>query len=104
MTDSARKESFTGLFACNHDLLPGRYRTQEAPVRVRPAPSQRTLRHCGSTDSGNYKGEMMALFIVLLILALIIFGVGFAVHLLWWLLIILLVIAVLGWLFGRRRA
>ena len=45
----------------------------------------------------------MALFIVLLILALIIFGVGFAVHLLWWLLIILLVIAVLSWLFGRRR-
>lgn len=46
----------------------------------------------------------MALFIVLLILALIIFGVGFAVHLLWWLLIVLLVIAVLSWLFGRRRA
>ena len=46
----------------------------------------------------------MALFIVLLILALIVFGVGFAVHLLWWLLIALLVIAVLGWLFGRRRA
>ncbi len=45
----------------------------------------------------------MALFIVLLILALIVFGVGFAVHLLWWLLIVLLVIAVLGWLFGRRR-
>ena len=47
---------------------------------------------------------MMALFIVLLILALIVFGVGFAVHLLWWLLIVLLVIAVLGWLLGRRRA
>ena len=46
----------------------------------------------------------MALFIVLLILALIVFGVGFAVHLLWWLLIVLLVIAFLGWLFGRRRA
>ena len=46
----------------------------------------------------------MALFIVLLILALIVFGVGFAVHLLWWLLIVLLVIAVLGWLFGRRTA
>lgn len=46
----------------------------------------------------------MALFIVLLILALIVFGVGFAVHLLWWLLIVLLVIAVLSWLFGRRRA
>jgi len=46
----------------------------------------------------------MGLFIVLLILALIIFGVGFAVHLLWWLLIIVLVIAVLNWLFGRRRA
>jgi hypothetical protein len=47
---------------------------------------------------------MMALFIVLLILALIVFGVGFAVHLLWWLLIVLLVIAVIGWLFGRRSA
>jgi hypothetical protein len=47
---------------------------------------------------------MMALFIVLLILALIVFGVGFAVHLLWWLLIVLLVIAILSWLFGRRHA
>jgi hypothetical protein len=47
---------------------------------------------------------MMLLFIVLLILALIVFGVGFAVHLLWWLLIVLLVIAILSWLFGRRRA
>ena len=46
----------------------------------------------------------MALFIVLLILALIVFGVGFAVHLLWWLLIVLLVIAIFGWLLGRRRA
>jgi hypothetical protein len=50
------------------------------------------------------EGEVMALFIVLLILALIVFGVGFAVHLLWWLLIVLLVIAVISWLFGRRRA
>lgn len=46
----------------------------------------------------------MALFIVLLILALIVFGAGFAVHLLWWLLIVLLVVAVIGWLMGRRRA
>lgn len=46
----------------------------------------------------------MALFIVLLILALILFGAGFAVHLLWWLLIVVLIIAILGWLFGRRRA
>jgi hypothetical protein len=46
----------------------------------------------------------MALFIVLLILALILFGVGFAVHLLWWLLIVVLIIAILNWLFGRRRA
>jgi hypothetical protein len=45
----------------------------------------------------------MALFIVLLILALILFGVGFAVHLLWWLLIVVLVIAIVSWLFGRRR-
>ena len=46
----------------------------------------------------------MALFIVLLILALIVFGVGFAVHLLWWLLLILLVIAIISWLSARRRA
>jgi hypothetical protein len=46
----------------------------------------------------------VALFIVLLILALIVFGAGFAVHLLWWLLIVLLVVAVIGWLMGRRRA
>jgi len=36
--------------------------------------------------SDNHEGEMMALFIVLLILALILFGAGFAIHLLWWLL------------------
>jgi hypothetical protein len=47
---------------------------------------------------------MMALFVVLLILALIVFGVGFAVHLLWWLLIVVLVVAIFSWLFGRRRA
>jgi len=46
----------------------------------------------------------MALFVVLLILALILFGVGFAVHLLWWLLIVVLIIAIVNWLFGRRRA
>lgn len=46
----------------------------------------------------------MALFIVLLILALILFGVGFAVHLLWWLLIVVLILAIVSWLFGRRRA
>jgi hypothetical protein len=57
-----------------------------------------------SDCSDNHEGEMMVLFIVLLILALIVFGVGFAVHLLWWLLIVLLVIAILSWLFGRRRA
>jgi hypothetical protein len=47
---------------------------------------------------------MMALFIVLLILALILFGAGFALHLLWWLLIIVLILAVISWIFGRRRA
>jgi hypothetical protein len=36
---------------------------------------------------------MMALFIVLLSLALSLCGAGFAIHLLWWLLIVVLVIA-----------
>jgi len=46
----------------------------------------------------------MGLFIVLLILALILFGAGFALHLLWWLLIIVLILAVISWIMGRRRA
>src|SRR3954465_242551 len=51
--------------------------------------------------SDNHEEEIMTLFIVLLILALIVFGVGFAVHLLWWLLIILPAVPVLTRLFGR---
>ena len=46
----------------------------------------------------------MTLLIVLLILALILFGAGFALHLLWWLLVIVLILAVISWIFGRRRA
>lgn len=38
------------------------------------------------------------------VLAPILFGASFAVHLLWWFLILVLILAILGWLFGRRGA
>lgn len=43
----------------------------------------------------------MALLIVLVLLALILVGTGFAVHILWWGLIILLIVGLIA-AFGRR--
>ena len=51
----------------------------------------------------------MAILLLVLLLALILGGLGFAVHLLWWIAIIVLVIWLLGFLFrgaetaGRPR-
>ena len=49
---------------------------------------------------------MMALLILLAVLAVILFGVGFAVHVLWWVAIAALVLFVLGFVFrgGGRRS
>lgn len=41
----------------------------------------------------------MLLILAVLLLALILFGVGFAVHVLWWIALIVLVIWLLGFLF-----
>ncbi len=43
----------------------------------------------------------MLLIIAVLLLALILFGVGFAIHALWWIAIIVLVLWLLGFLFRR---
>ena len=51
----------------------------------------------------------MLLIIAVLLLALILFGVGFAVHVLWWIALIVLALWLLGFLFrtaergGSRR-
>ncbi len=51
----------------------------------------------------------MLILLLVLLLALILAGAGFALHLLWWIALIVLVIWVLGFLFraaegsGRRR-
>ena len=51
----------------------------------------------------------MLLIIAILLLALILFGVGFAVHVLWWIALIVLALWLLGFLFrtaegaGSRR-
>ena len=51
----------------------------------------------------------MLLIIAVLLLALILFGVGFAVHVLWWIALIVLALCLLGFLFwtaeggGSRR-
>ena len=51
----------------------------------------------------------MLLIIAVLLLALILFGVGFAVHVLWWIALIVLALWLLGFLFrtaegaGTRR-
>lgn len=43
------------------------------------------------------------LLLVLLILALIIFGVGFTVHVLWWVLIIILALVIFSLLTGENK-
>ncbi len=47
----------------------------------------------------------MALILLILILAIVLAGLGFAVHLLWWLAIIVAIIWALGFVFrgGTRR-
>ncbi|MCO5970261.1 MULTISPECIES: hydrophobic protein [Actinoallomurus] len=48
----------------------------------------------------------MALLLVVLVLALLLGGLGFAVHVLWWIALVVLVLWLLGFLFrageGRR--
>lgn len=51
----------------------------------------------------------MLLILAVLLLALILFGAGFAIHVLWWIALIVIVLWLLGFLFraveggGRRR-
>jgi membrane protein YdbS with pleckstrin-like domain len=46
----------------------------------------------------------MAAVLVVLLLALILGGVGFAVHMLWWVALAVLVLWLLGWTIGAAEA
>ncbi|MER5448704.1 hydrophobic protein [Streptomyces sp. NPDC002766] len=45
----------------------------------------------------------MILWILLLLLILVVFGIGFTMHLLWWVAIVLLVLWIAGFLMRGRR-
>jgi fatty acid desaturase len=63
----------------------------------------------GQKKRANRKEPAVLLVIAVLLLALILFGVGFAVHVLWWIALIVLALWLLGFLFrsaeggGSRR-
>jgi hypothetical protein len=65
--------------------------------------------HHGQRKRVNRKELSVLLIIAVLLLALILFGVGFAVHVLWWIALIVLALWLLGFLFraaegaGPRR-
>jgi 1,4-dihydroxy-2-naphthoate octaprenyltransferase len=59
----------------------------------------------GSGTAVHPQGGEVALILLILILAIVLAGLGFAVHLLWWLAIIVAIVWALGFLFrgGTRR-
>jgi len=67
------------------------------------------FRTAGRRKRANRRELTVLLIIAVLLLALILFGVGFAVHVLWWLALIVLALWLLGFLFrtaegsGPRR-
>jgi len=67
------------------------------------------FRTAGRRKRANRRELTVLLIIAVLLLALILFGVGFAVHVLWWLALIVLALWLLGFLFraveggGSRR-
>jgi hypothetical protein len=65
--------------------------------------------HQGQKNRANRKEPAVLFVIAVLLLALLLFGVGFAVHVLWWIALIVLALWLLGFLFrtaegsGSRR-
>jgi hypothetical protein len=63
----------------------------------------------GQRKRANRKELAVLLILAVLLLALILFGVGFAIHVLWWIALIVIILWLLGFLFraaeggGRRR-
>ena len=42
------------------------------------------------------------LFLILLVIAFVLFGVGFTLHALWWIAVVLGIVAIVGFVTGRR--
>jgi fatty acid desaturase len=57
----------------------------------------------GQKKRANRKELAVLLIIAVLLLALILFGAGFAVHVLWWIALIVLALWLLGFLFRRAE-
>jgi hypothetical protein len=74
-----------------------------------PLPDSVCFPQEGQRKRVNRKEPAVLLIIAVLLLALILFGVGFAVHVLWWIALIVLALWLLGFLFraaegaGPRR-
>ena len=56
----------------------------------------------GETNRRARKGTDMALVIILLLLALVLGGLGFAIHVLWWIAIVVFVVFLVSLLVNRR--
>jgi hypothetical protein len=61
--------------------------------------------HPGENAGGLDKEGTVALILLILILAILLAGLGFAIHLLWWIALIVAVVWLLGFVFrsGERR-
>jgi hypothetical protein len=61
--------------------------------------------HPGVNAGGLDKEGTVALILLILILAILLAGLGFAIHLLWWIALIVAVVWLLGFVFrsGERR-
>lgn len=62
--------------------------------------------YLGSVNWRERKEQNMLIILAVLLLAVILFGLGFALHLLWWIALILLVLWLLGFVLrgpGRSR-
>jgi hypothetical protein len=63
-------------------------------------------RSAGRAVAGTTKGDVMAVLLIALLVVLILAGLGFVLHVLWWLAVIALVLWLLGFAFrsaGGRR-
>jgi fatty acid desaturase len=74
-----------------------------------PLPDSVCFPQEGQKKRAHRKELAVLLILAVLLLALILFGAGFAIHVLWWIALIVIVLWLLGFLFraveggGRRR-
>lgn len=96
----------TGALTALAALLVSPHGDDPTPVTIADEPVQVTTtpakRHAPRGARGD-RGEVGLILLLLFVVALAIGGIGFAVHVIWWGLIIVLVLAVVAVVTGRRR-